>query len=507
MNRIANHANELLMKPSQIQRVVEKRSLIEEFKRSGLSINRFARQRSVGVVSLWRDLKRAQMGIDGLIDRRTRRQSTGVHIEDAVLSWTLAYLATYPKTTIQSAWRKLASIAHERGWQYPSYDQLCRAIRHMPQDMRTLLTAGARAHFEEWGIVKRKENTAPNELWQIDATELDLWVLDTATGELFRPWMTSLIDGHSRVILTAWLHRNVPDTAETLQALRRAILPKDSESYPFYGIPQKIQSDNGQVYEATDFLEALLRLNIEKVSIPNQCPSANGKIERWFETCKVQLLQSLAGFTGQHAALAKAKKCAIPWPLLPKLVEKYLLQYHLATHSSLGMSPWEAWHNKLADAKGLNFVSQDVVDAIKIRREMTVERDGVELSPGRHYHSAKLAGLVGETVTLRIPPEGPLNGDPVEAYHKGDFIDHLRCVEANPSLARQIGEARLERVIELQRLRKTLRETADGLIPKAASEVGGGPSMPVIPETPPVSEANPGESALNIPKLPTEDKP
>jgi putative transposase len=495
-----------LLPEKQVKRVLEKQSRVEEFRRSGLSLSRFARQHQIPLATLARDVKMAAQGVQGFLDRRLRNKGRPRKIEDRALGWVLSHLATYPKASLRSAWVELGPVALQQHWNYPSYDQILRVVRGMPADLRELMANGAKAQFQEYGIVSRRVDHLPNELWQIDATELDLWVLDTASGELFRPWMTTCIDGASRVILCAWLHRGEPDTAGTLQALRRAILPKDSESYPFYGIPQRLQSDNGTVYRSADFLEALLRLGIEKADIPNDCPGADGKVERWFRTFKDQLLKSLHGFAGQHAALAKARRNAIPWPLLPKLVEDYLFKYHLAQHSELNTTPWEAWHQKLADAKGLNLVVQDVVDAIKIRRDVTVDRQGIELLPGRHYHSPKLAGLVGETITLRIPPEGP--GDAVEAYHKGDFIDHLRCVESSPSLARQIGEARLERVVELQKLRKTLRETAEKVIPKATEgEVGGGPVAPEIPTNPApeVSGTNPNETALNIPKLKTEE--
>jgi hypothetical protein len=55
---------------------------------------------------------------------------------------------------------------------YPTYGQLSRAVGKLPADARELLIHGSRHLFEQWGIVRRKESAAPNDLWHIDATQL-----------------------------------------------------------------------------------------------------------------------------------------------------------------------------------------------------------------------------------------------------------------------------------------------------------------------------------------------
>ncbi len=42
-------------------------------------------------------------------------------------------------------------------------------------------------------MVYRREATRPNEIWQADHTELDIWVLDDK-GEPARPWLTAFAD-------------------------------------------------------------------------------------------------------------------------------------------------------------------------------------------------------------------------------------------------------------------------------------------------------------------------
>ena len=477
-----------LISEKQLVRIIQKKTVLSEFEKSGLSLSAFCRIKGLSISTLWRDLYRSKKGNDHLMDHRGLKKKPKVHIEDNVAAWVFSYLSIHPKTKTRALYRILLDVGEKNSWVVPSYSSICRFLRSAPKDLRTLLVENSRVHFERWGIVLKKNENNPNACWQIDASEFPVWVLDPATGEIFKPWITALIDCATRVVMGYRLHREFPDTGEVLLALRNAILPKDSETYPFFGIPQKIQSDNGTIFKSADFMDSLMRLEIEQQLINPHCPSANGKIERWFQTCQDQLARNLNGYADQYRGLAKAQKYAIPWPLLPQYFEKYLLEYHLAHHSELGMSPWEAWHQKLMSAHGLSFNPQTVIDALKIRKEVLVQRDGVTMESGRQYHSSKLAGVVGEKVIVRYSPDGI--PQKLECYFKGEFLDDLESVEAQGTLATDIKQARLDRVIELQRLRKTLIETAK----KIQSDESPTPSV------------SPEEAIETLPKLKTEEE-
>src|SRR5690606_31751217 len=134
-----------------------------------------------------------------------------------------------------------------------------------------------------------KESSAPNELWQIDATQLGIWNLDMDSGKQIQPWAIGIIDTCTRITLGIHVTRYTPTTADVLMALRRAFLPKEDDRFPFFGVPKGIQSDNGTIFKSGDFLDTLLRLGIERVPTENDCPSDNGKIERFFKTAEMQL--------------------------------------------------------------------------------------------------------------------------------------------------------------------------------------------------------------------------
>ncbi|MFZ5807636.1 MAG: DNA-binding domain-containing protein [Verrucomicrobiota bacterium] len=441
----------------QLESILQKKGLLKELESYDGNLAQFAHEHGMNVSTVWRYRERAKLGSEALMDRRTRRRLGKSHVSNQVMEFVFGFKASHLKASNANIYRALEETAKKEGWRVPSYSQICRLVRATPRDMQILLEDGARASFEKWGLVARRENNFPNELWQLDATELDLWVIDTASGELYRPWMSSVIDGFSRVVLACEITRHSPTSADSIRLLMKAILPKNDERHPFFGIPKLLQRDNHQIYRSTDFLDALARLNISLHEIPNQCPSSNGKIERFFGTFKDQLLTSLIGYAGQENALALAKKNAIPDKLLPRLVDKFLLQYHLRSHAGIrGETPWERWCENVQTAHGLVMNFDDVRNACMVRRELTLQRDGFEVESGRHFSSPKLAGYVGEKFVLRLPITGRV--EEAEVYYKGELFCRVKCVEEDRSLADAINSGRLARTIELQEIRKELRE-------------------------------------------------
>ena len=247
-----------------------------------------------------------------------------------------------------------------------------------------------------------------------------------------------------------------------------------------------MQSDNGGVFESEDYLDCLLRLNIIRLEIPSESPSANGKVERFFKTIQDGLIQRLNGFSDQINGLASARKSAIPWPILPRLVSQYMAKYHSDVHSSLQVSPWEAWHERLADARGLGVLFEDVINATMVRMNVQVQRDGVHLDDGNTYTAPCLTGHVDDKVTVRVSPEKPY--DLVEAYIEGRLLGELQNIALSTEIADTIKTFRVERTIELNRLAKILNSMAPTVLPDPTIAPPGAIAIPadkVTVETPP----------------------
>ena len=55
----------------------------------------------------------------------------------------------------------------------------------------------------------RREASKPNQIWQADHTQLDLWVI-TPSGQPARPWLTIIEDDHSRAVAGYGLNLGAP---------------------------------------------------------------------------------------------------------------------------------------------------------------------------------------------------------------------------------------------------------------------------------------------------------
>lgn len=229
--------NQTILNEKQLSRIIQKKTRIAEFQNSGQSLKAFCLERNLSISTLWRDIHRVKRGNDSLIDHRGLKKHPRINVEDNVSAWVFSYLSIHPRTKTRALYKILLEVGAKNSWKIPCYSTICRLISYAPKDMITILVEGSRAQFEKWGIVHQKTEVNPNSLWQIDASEFPVWVLDPVSGEIFKPWITVLIDCATRVVMGYRLHRQFPDTSEVLLALRNAILPKDSENYPFYGFP------------------------------------------------------------------------------------------------------------------------------------------------------------------------------------------------------------------------------------------------------------------------------
>ena len=73
---------------------------------------------------------------------------------------------------------------------------------------------GTRRYEELYDLVYRREASQPNEIWQADHTQLDLWVI-APSGRPARPWLTIVEDDHSRAVAGYGLNLGAPSALNT----------------------------------------------------------------------------------------------------------------------------------------------------------------------------------------------------------------------------------------------------------------------------------------------------
>lgn len=104
-----------------------------------------------------------------------------------------------PRLSTAAIHRKVTDIARERDWSVPSYATVHGIIRALDPAMVTLAQDGPAAWRDRYELIHRHRAERPNAVWQADHTMLDIEVVG-AGGKPERPWLTVVMDDHSRAI-------------------------------------------------------------------------------------------------------------------------------------------------------------------------------------------------------------------------------------------------------------------------------------------------------------------
>jgi len=155
---------------------------------------------------------------------------------------------------------------------------------------------GSKAYKEAFNLLYRREAGGPNEIWQADHTPLDLWVLGER-GRPARPWLTIILDDHSRAVAGFALARQVPSALHTALALRQAVWRKADPRWHLCGIPDVFYTDRGSDVTSRHLEQIAADLRMRLVFSAVGEPRGRGTIERFFATVNQPLLCTLAGYT------------------------------------------------------------------------------------------------------------------------------------------------------------------------------------------------------------------
>jgi transposase InsO family protein len=152
-----------------------------------------------------------------------------------------------------------------------------------------------RASYRRW------QRPGPMQLWQIDIVG-GVMIADTRSGELREAKVVTGVDDHSRFCVIA---------AVTERATGRAVCLALAAALRNYGVPEEILTDNGKQF--TDrfgkggevLFDKICRKNgiTHRLTAPAS-PTTTGKIERFHQTLRRELLDDHRYFTSVSAAQA-----------------------------------------------------------------------------------------------------------------------------------------------------------------------------------------------------------
>ena len=230
----------------------------------GVPLARAAGDAGVAVRTAQRWLARYRAcGLAGLA--RRSRADTGRRRLPAELAELIEGLAPRkPRPTVAAIHRRALAAAQQRGWPAPSYGTVYAIARTLDPAMVTLAQEGQPAFRDRFELAWRHRASRPNALWQADHTELDVLVLE-ANGTAARPWLTTVIDDHSRAIAGYTVFLGAPSALHTSLALRQAVWRKTDPAWPVCGIPDVLYVDHGSDFTSTHLGQVAADLRIELV--------------------------------------------------------------------------------------------------------------------------------------------------------------------------------------------------------------------------------------------------
>lgn len=269
--------------------------------------------------------------------------------------------------------------------------------------------------FKQQGLMSRSGEAAPGEDRRrfAYARAGQLWMSDVMHGPAVpgedrrkrKTYLIAFIDDATRVI---------PHAAFAFAENTRAFLPVFKQALIRRGLPQRLFVDNGANYRSHQFALICAKLGVALIHARPYQPQGKGKIERFFRTCRAQLIGELTD--NDTASLCALNRRLAVW------IEG---EYHQQPHRGLEQqTPLERWAQT---ADGLRYPEpgMDLDDLFLFEDQRKVQNDRTVSLHGQVYEVD--ASLIGQRVSLRYDPSQP--DAPVQIVHNGQFIEQARRVD------------------------------------------------------------------------------
>lgn len=428
---------------------------------------------------------------------RARRRRIPAELVAVIEGWALRR----PPPRAAEVHREAARVASDRGWPSPSYPVVRRIIAGLDRGLLALAHGGSDAYGDDFELVRRRESAHPNDLWQADHTELDVMVGDEA-GKPARPWLTVVLDDHSRAAAGYTVFLGDPSAWQTSLALRQAVWRKADPAWPVSGLPAALYCDHGSDFTSTHIAQVCADLKVQLIHSAAGKPRGRGKIEKFLGTITTELLPTLPGYIPPGNRGRPVTAPALTLSQLDTTIGRYLVQdYHRRVHPETGQPPitrWLAggWLPRMPDSvEALDLLLLTVATPRK------VHRDGIRCH-GLRYLALTLAAYVGEEVSIRYDPRDLAE---VRVFHQGRFL----CTAVSPELAaasisfKDLEAARNRRRRQLRQELSSRRSLVDELTHPVREVVPAGSAT--IGRTPEVAPTDPLRPSTTRLKLYRED--
>lgn len=189
----------------------------------------------------------------------------------------------------------------------PRYWTVHGIVADLDPALVTLGVDGTKKYRESFELVYRREATTPNEIWQADHTELDIWVVDER-GRPARPWLAAIEDDHSRAIAGYAANLEAPSALTTALAFRHAIGRKPEPDWHVCGIPSVFRLHQGSDFTSAHLEQVMADLKVNPVLTLKDQTHGHGKIERLIGTINQMCLAHQPGYARRGTPTALARR-------------------------------------------------------------------------------------------------------------------------------------------------------------------------------------------------------
>lgn len=279
--------------------------------------------------------------------------------------------------------------------------------------------------------------TRPLERVEFDHTQLDLMIIDLATGlPLGRPYITALIDVFTKNVIGIFVSFHKPGYLSVMKCLLHAIKPKNYLNRDFpevendwlcFGLPELIVVDNATEFYSQDLEDACAQLGISIHYAPLKKSWYRVSIERYFRTINQGLIHSLPGTTFSNIFdkedYDSEKNAVISFDSLLKLLHVWIVdKYHQSKHRGIKDIPAKRWRESISEWEpNLPPNSKDLRTLLGFTEYRVVKANGIEIF-GLHYNCQELSLIrhFSETGQKELVKYDPDDISQIYCYNRRD---------------------------------------------------------------------------------------
>jgi len=347
---------------------------------------------------------------------------------EAIIAAVIAgFYGSRQKPTLAATVREVARRCREAGLSPPGAETVRRRVRATDQlalARRREGRAAAQARLGPSG--GSLEASAPLEIVQVDHTLVDVIVVDPVRrAPIGRPWLTLVVDVHTRMALGFLLSLDPPSQLSTALAIAHAVGSKTAwlaardvaADWPCAGLFSVLKLDNAAEFHAHALRRACEQYGVTLDHRPPGAPWYGGHVERLMGTL-MGLCRLLPGATFADTGTRGVYDSDAMAAMTRAELEAWLAGqiagvYHNRLHGALGTSPLAAW--RAAEAAGwsarlLRDEARLLLDFLPMAQRAPC-RDGLRLFNIAYWHE-RMAVWAAEARMGAGSPRWPVRYDP-----------------------------------------------------------------------------------------------